>query len=227
MTTEVVRKSRYALLLLCLLLLSVVVPFFEGTSLGVTMMDILGGALLASGAWAASHRRRDLVILIALVAITEVLRLVPIFGSELYGAIAATALGIVFMAYITAMILRDVLKARQVRLDTIGGAICGYLMIGITWGTAYFLIDLILPGSFGSPVHLQQSANAVSQQARYMELVYYSIVTLTTVGYGDIHATAQVTRNLSAMEAMVGQFYIAILVARLVGLEIIQSRGAN
>jgi len=226
-TTEVVRKSRYAPLLLCLLLLSVVVPFFEGTSLGVTMMDIVGGALLVSGVWAASHRRRDLVIVIVLVVVTEAVRLVSFFANELVGAIASVTFGMVFLAYITVIVLRDVLNARQVSLDTIGGAVCGYLMIGITWGTAYFLIDLVRPGSFGFPVHIQQSADVVSQQAHFLQLVYYSIVTLTTVGYGDIHAISQVTRNLSALEAMVGQFYIAILVARLVSLEIIQSRGAN
>jgi len=214
-------------LLICLLLLSVVVPLFEGTPLGVTVMDIVSVAILLSGVWAASRRRRDLYILIVLVAITEAVRLVSFFGSELYGAIASTAVGIVFLAYITVLILRDVLKASQVSLDTIGGAVCGYLMIGITWGTTYFLIDLIRPESFNFPAHLQPRAEVVAQQAHYLQLVYYSIVTLTTVGYGDISATAPVARNLSALEAMVGQFYIAILVARLVALEIMQSRRSD
>ena len=60
-----------------------------------------------------------------------------------------------------------------------------------------------------------------------MQLIYYSFVTLTTLGYGDINAVAPMARNLAALEAMVGQFYIAILVARLVSMEIMQSSRAS
>ncbi len=222
MTTEASRTVRYGALLASLLLLAIVVPIFEGTQHGAVVSDVVSTAILVSAIWATSRRRRDLVVLLALAVLVDGSRLFA-FESEIVANTCSGITAVLFFAYATATILRDLLTARRVTLDTIGGAFCCYLMIGLAWGSLYFVIEILHRGSFNLGEALEPTYAAL--QYGYMRLIYYSIVTLTTVGYGDISPKIPLTQNLSALEAMVGQFYIAVLVARLVSIQIMQRHG--
>ena len=214
-----VRPSiRYGVLLACLLVIALIVPLFQETRAGSLAMDIVGTAILASGVWAAARSRRDLIILVAL-AILMTGRWLP-FVNERAGIIFSSVAAFLFFAHVAAIILIDLTAATEVSVDTIGGALCGYTMIGIAWGALYFLIDLLNPDAFNLP--RAGESTYVMLQTHFFRLVYYSFSTLTTVGYGDINARSVLTQNLSAIEAMVGQFYIAVLVAGLVSLHIMQ-----
>jgi voltage-gated potassium channel len=207
-------------LLSSLLLLALIVPLFQGTRLGSLAMDTVSTAIVASGVWAASRQLRDLLMMSAL-ALAMTARWFP-FVNEKEAIVFSSIAGVVFFAYVAAIILRDLMAATKVTLDTIGGAFCGYVVIGIAWGSLYFVIELLNQGSFkltqtGEPTYAKL-------QADFLRLVYYSFATLTTTGYGDISARSVLARNLSMIEAMVGQFYIAVLVARLVSLQITQHR---
>ena len=98
------------------------------------------------------------------------------------------------------------------------GAVCIYLLIGSIWSLLYALLYLIEPGAFTERTHL--AANGASR-----DWVYFSFITLTTVGYGDITPVSPVARALTFLEAIVGQFYLAILVAGLVGSYLARKRG--
>ncbi|MES9897665.1 MAG: potassium channel family protein [Sedimenticola sp.] len=102
--------------------------------------------------------------------------------------------------------------------DKIFGAICGYILLGLSWALIYGAIDLTLPGSFLGTVTDVQSGPHFSAMDQF---IYYNLVTLSTLGYGDITAATHAARSLSAAEAIVGQLYMTILV----GLHIIESRG--
>ncbi len=95
----------------------------------------------------------------------------------------------------------------------IQGATAAYLLIAFSFALAYFLLEFLVPGSFRFPGG-EANLNSESWRVFY----YYSIITLTTLGYGDIIPVHPVARNLAAAEALIGQLYPAILLARLVTL---------
>jgi hypothetical protein len=115
---------------------------------------------------------------------------------------------------------KQVLYSTVVDFNRIIGAICIYLLMGVIWAMMYLFIAQFLPGSF----------NGIDQQLWYdnfSDVAYYSFVTLTTLGYGDITPVAPIARFLVYMEAVVGVFYMAILVASLVGVGISESQNKS
>lgn len=129
-----------------------------------------------------------------------------------------------FFSLVLYRILKTVL-IRRVSGDALFGAVCGYLLLGIIWGLVYSSLETFRPGSFDiSETHAVQPGNA----SQYRGILgYYSLVTLTTLGYGDITPTTPTARTLSWLEAVTGQFYLAILVAGLVGLHLRHSAGKD
>jgi len=94
------------------------------------------------------------------------------------------------------------------------GAVFGYFFIGLMWGFVFSVLESLQPGSFRV---------GGGQAAELNKFMYYSFVTQTTLGYGDITPVTPPARSLSLLEAVIGQFYQAVLIARLVGLHIAQS----
>jgi voltage-gated potassium channel Kch len=110
---------------------------------------------------------------------------------------------------------------RSVTLDTILGSVCAYLLLGMTWTMVCILIQIFVPGSYavgGEPLVIGGGGRGV-----YPDFIYYSFVTLTTLGYGDMLPLSPPARSMAVLEAVVGQMFIAVLVARLVGLQIASS----
>ena len=120
--------------------------------------------------------------------------------------------GILFFAIICISILKLIFAAHQVTWEIIAAALVVYLLLGVMWGLVYALISWFSPGSFSTGQHLLEGANS-----RY---IYYSFITLTTVGYGDILPLSGATRAFAMLEGIIGQGYMAVLVARLVGMQI-------
>lgn len=96
----------------------------------------------------------------------------------------------------------------------IQGGIALYLLLGLLWSEAYGLLDRLVPGSFTFPPHLQ------APDQRMQAFLYFSLVTLTTLGYGDITPATDWARSLTTSEAFTGQLFPAILIARLVSLQV-------
>ena len=105
------------------------------------------------------------------------------------------------------------LRSERVTGDTLCGAIAVYLMIGLTWSLGHGLLEYLRPGSYhvlaGGP-----------RPATSKDLLYFSYVTLATLGYGDVVPAADGARSLAVLEALGGTIYLAILVARLIGLHL-------
>jgi hypothetical protein len=132
-------------------------------------------------------------------------------------ALVVQVWGLVCVVYTVWLVLLHLLTARRVNANTIYAALCVYLLMGLAWALWYGLLIVLDPGSF-------REANEVAtlgQRTMASEL-YYSLVTLTTLGYGDIVPVTPAARMSAALEAVTGQIYIVILVARLVGLNVAQ-----
>ena len=124
-----------------------------------------------------------------------------------------------FVFYIWAIWLaaKQVLFSGQVDMNKIVGAICIYLLIGLIWVMMYLFLAQSIPGAFNGLEQLVWYDN-------FADVAYYSYVTLTTLGYGDISPVTPMARFLVYMEAVVGVFYMAILVASLIGIGISDSQ---
>ena len=108
-------------------------------------------------------------------------------------------------------------EAKTVDANRMVGAICIYLLMGLIWALMYLFIAQAIPGAFNGVEQLVWYDN-------FADVAYYSYVTLTTLGYGDISPVAPIARFLVYMEALVGVFYMAILVASLIGVGINESQ---
>ncbi len=120
---------------------------------------------------------------------------------------------ILFYAWATWLAARQVLFTGQIDANKIVGAICIYLLMGLIWAMMYLFLAQTIPGAF----------NGLEQRVWYdnfADAAYYSFVTLTTLGYGDISPVTPLARFLAYMQAVVGAFYMAILVASLIGVRI-------
>ncbi len=127
----------------------------------------------------------------------------------------------VFLVYVSALTLRMVLTSQEVDHEMILAALCVYLMLGLIWGAVYVVLESLSPGSFAIPdAMLADKSNP--DQARWGALYYFSFVTITTLGYGDVTPVASLARSLSVVEALVGQIYLVTLIARLVSMETAQ-----
>ena len=104
-------------------------------------------------------------------------------------------------------------------MDKIFAAVCVYLLIGFAWTFIDAFLDELQPGSFVA----LSTTTITNYVARYMEMRYFSFMTLTTVGYGDIVPHPPAARTWAALEAVAGQLYLTVLVPRLVGLHIVHA----
>jgi hypothetical protein len=207
-----------AMLVSLLLALFVGAPLV-GAGIGQLPFDIFFGALLLSGVVAFS-RRRALAVATAVVGVATLAVRWTSYGRWRSSLVVwDEALSIVMLLLLTGLVIEHVFRKGPITGDRIRGAIVAYLLLGLVWGFAYMLVDYAWPGSLnlGPPMadlmHTRQS------------LAYFSFITLTTVGYGDMTPIHPVARTLAISEALVGQLYPAILIGRLVSLQISSRRG--
>jgi hypothetical protein len=117
----------------------------------------------------------------------------------------------VFAIFLTVMILGEVLRGEEVTRDSIHGGICVYLLMGYAWALFYGLVEVVHPGSFSI------SGLGAGDPVKNSDLFFFSFVTLTTLGYGDMTPVSSQARSLAILEAVIGPLFIAVFIARLVG----------
>jgi hypothetical protein len=124
------------------------------------------------------------------------------------------AMAALFCVVVAGMITATIIKARAHSLDSVFGAICGYLLIGVAWAMTYVVIQAADAESFQMSDDVQQQM--VDDKGTRNTFIYYSFVTLSTVGYGDLTPRSNVARTLAWLEAVTGQVYLAVVIAGLV-----------
>jgi hypothetical protein len=217
------RPWRFLVLLISLILLLVIQPMVQGFSIRSPLFSVFYSFVMVAailslfeGRWL----RWAVLILGVLVLLGRWLAFLLVASSE-DALILADHFGeIIFLAFVATMILRAIFTQGSISMDSIFGVICVYLLVGLAWGSLYGVTEFFSPGSFQASGKLAESLN--SADTRQPVLSYYSFVTMTTVGYGDITPVSPPARTLAWLEAMTGQFYIAVLVAFLIGIRVSQ-----
>ena len=134
--------------------------------------------------------------------------------------VIAASISFTFMVWVILLLFSYIFSNRNVTMNTIMGAACLYILIGVAFGFLYLIVDYIVPHSF----HTAFVSRYQGVEDLLDRFLYYSFVTLTTLGYGDITPTSQPARYLSVIEALISQLYLTILLARLVGLHLSQNK---
>jgi hypothetical protein len=207
------RLHVFVTLLVTIVLSIMVIPLFLPDSVHLAVARLLTATTLLLALWAAGLRPRTLLffvpILIGYLVALEI-------GGQLRPL--ATSIRLVFIGYSTILIIRHAVRAQKVTADTIAGAACAYVLAAIAWATMYELLESLRPGSFDIPATWLLPPTRDPSFA----LIYFSFTTLTTVGYGDIHPLSVGAGGLAIGEAVVGQLYVAIMIARLVSLQLVE-----
>jgi hypothetical protein len=215
--TQVIFKSRFIFLLVFILMLIAIQPLDEAIGeLGI-LLDLITTAILVSAIFAISQKRNQAVIGVFLAVPMLFSVWSNYFLEKPWLEILGTLCGIAFFAFIIVIILRFIFTQDYVTGDLIAGAAVIYLVIAIIWTYIYRIIEMIHPGSFSI---------AESQTMDYSApFLYYSFVTMTTLGYGDIFPVTTAAKSCAILEAIIGQLFLVIMVAWLVGVHISQSMG--
>jgi hypothetical protein len=175
---------------------------------GVVVGQLGLSTLLLAGVWTLAGSRRafrlGLVLLLASVGTTALAYWRP--SPSL--SFASVAIAWTFCLVSTRLCMRHVLTRGRVTANHLLGAICVYLLLGVLWGLAYAGIYAIDPDAF--------RASDATSRIDLDAFLYFSFVTLTTTGYGDIVPVERLVRTFAYLEGMAGQLYVAILVATLV-----------
>jgi len=202
--------SRFGVLLTSLALM-LFLPFILPVRVDSVLTPVLLTVVLFSSLSAVAHNRRHVTIGTALAIPGCVLLVASSVRPSIALAIVAQLVALAFLAYVAILILGFILRARQVDLGIVLGSVCVYLLLALMWGVGFGLIERLDPGAFAIP------PLAMGETIRNA-LQYYSFVTITTLGYGDIQPVTPLARMVSVVEAVVGQIYLVVLVARIVGL---------
>ena len=185
-----VPMGRFLFLLISIILWFVLRPFLEGFTQVSVLVDLFLTLILLSGVFALIQNRGVFIFGLIFVLLTLVIRwmlhLMNISSLDMVNQI----LSILFMGFIVGIILFYLFREEEITSDVIMAAICGYFLIGLLWNSVYHLLIMLEPASF-------QVSHALGSGGG--DYTYYSFVTLTTLGYGDITPVTDPARSLSLL----------------------------
>jgi voltage-gated potassium channel len=216
-------RSSTAQFLVALILMLFAAPFLDEIKHGPAIDAVLLTLVLSLGVLAVGRSHRTLMLALVLMVPAVVARWVGHFQPHLFPLAVQPVAALVFISYVEFQLLHFIFRARRVNSEVLCAGISGYLLLGILWMSAYMLVSRLNPvdpnnlvghpGAFSFNIGTA-SAHSLSQ----FEAYYFSFITLSTVGYGDITPLSNGARTLAMMEAMTGTLYMAVLISRLVAL---------
>lgn len=218
--------------LLSALVLTLILPpvlryvSFPGSGkVGSVLMSALFIVLLLSALPAVGSTRGRLIAAGSVACLLLVLVTLHVFTGMQGPGIAFQLIMVLFLFYVVFVTFKYLFRRQRVTIDTINAAISVYLLLGVAWAFLYSLVDILEPRSFQSLYEDSPDFMRIGSEHSYC--FYYSLVTLTTLGYGDIVPVSRAATMLAVLEAMTGQIYLVVLVGRLVGLHVAQDKSRS
>src|SRR5438552_10186685 len=207
------RRFSMVQLLIALALLFFFFPFVEEIKDGDIIVSLLLSLVLLSAILAVASRGRTLTVALFLAIPAVAGRWINHLQPHLLSPAIFLVAGIGLVAFVVVNLLRFVLRSSAVDGEVLCASISAYLMLGLIWTMAYWLVEALSPGAFAL-----NTTTGTNETMEGFNAFYFSFITLSTVGYGDITPVSKVARMLAATEAMTGLLYVVVLIARLVAL---------
>ena len=202
--------------LVTLVMLFIASPFVEALPRGDLIEAVLVTLVMVSAVLAVGGRRRTLIVALLLLSPALVGKWANNARPDLVPPEVFQGASMVFFAFVVAQLLRFILRAPRVDANVLCAGVSGYLMLGLLWVPAYLLAASAAPP--GVDAFAFTVPPGASHAMKGFNAFYFSFITLTTVGYGDIAPVTNGARMLAVMEAIVGVFYVAVLISRLVAM---------
>lgn len=219
--TESWNKGTYFYLLLILMFTLFVLPLTSERISTSVLLDLVFSLIMLLGIYSLWHSRKVFWTGVIIMLPALVLRWVSYFiDSQLAYAIAEISAS-VFLFFIFLMVISHILQEKKISLNTIYGGIVAYLFIALCFSTLYHGIYIFNNEAFLFNGALESIGKSLDEQT-FGDFTYYSLITLSTVGYGEITPFSTYARFASALQGILGQLYLTIFLARLVGLHIAQ-----
>jgi voltage-gated potassium channel len=204
--------GRFLFLLILILVMLVAVPFIEDYSGLRFVVDIVLSAIFIATLYAISHKKQYLIFALFLIGPTIAGQWVDYFLRVKWSFVMGEICGVLFFGFAIINIINFMRKEKEVTSEVIYAAVVVYLLIAMLWSNVYQLLETLVPGSFSMPEGQIKNDRLL--------FLYFSIVTITTLGYGDITPLTDRAGGLAAVEAFTGQIYLVVLVAWLVGMHV-------
>jgi voltage-gated potassium channel len=212
--TEGVFRFSGVYFLLALILLIVTGPFIDQLEYGILIESVLITLVLFSALLAIGGRRSTLILGTVLVIPALVGKWVNYIRPDLAPPEIFLGAGILFTGYVVLRLFGFILRAPRVNMEVLCTAVANYLMLGLLWAFGYTLVAGVNPDAFV----VTYGVISVGHMMKGVNSLYFSFATLCTIGYGDIVPVSMIARVLAILEAVVGMFYMTMLIARLVAL---------
>lgn len=214
LTSEDRRQGKFCYLFVAQVSFIVLFPYLAKPGLSTVLFRLLAALAFVAAVYAVSETRKQWITGLFLAVPAGVLNTLFVLhpsSSSLAGPSLVSTL--IFLSFTLIVLLRAVLRTETISRDTIYGALSVYLLIAFVWGIAYMLLETLQPG--GLSMDMTRHPN---HTVDWFDCMFYSFVTLTSLGYGDMVPISAQCRSLSILEAVGGIMYVAVLVARLVGV---------
>lgn len=207
--------SRYSAvkLLVALGLLFVSAPFVQGLPHGDLIESLLLTLVMISAVMTVAGRRRTLIIALVLVTPALTGKWINHFRPDLLPPTVFIFSAILFYGFVVAHLLRFIVRAPRVDANVLCAGVAGFLLLGLLWTPAYLLVARLDPAAFTLP-----SNGTARATLDGFDAFYFSFITLSTIGYGDITPASKFARMLAVTEGITGLFYMAVLISRLVSI---------
>jgi hypothetical protein len=203
-------ENQFFVLMVMILSTIVLTPFLDIFIETRILMDVFLTAIFFAIIFIIRSKRTHVIVASILVLPLIVSTWSVYFVDFRQMSLLTRIFGVLFFGYAVFIILKRIAGSTDVTRETIFAAVVAYLLIALMWAFAYMILELVVPGSFSQP--------GGSIRAETMRFEYFSFITITTLGYGDITPLSNRASALALLEALIGQIYLVVLVAWLVGM---------
>jgi hypothetical protein len=205
-------KSVFFFLIVAILSLVLVTPLLQEYFELRILSDIFSSIIIIIAMFAASGQERHIALAIILALPTLLSLWAANFLISDAIVISGRFFGIAFMGFVIVQIAKFIYQSKTVTMEVLFAAIAVYLLLAVMWEFIYSLLALLQPGAFKVPVGLAEGHEQI--------FLYFSLVTITTLGYGDITPITEMATALSVLESFIGQMYLVVVIAWLVGMHV-------
>jgi hypothetical protein len=220
--------KRYLPLLVALFGFLILQPIAVTLSGANIPLNVLLYVVFVTVIYAVGPGKALVVVTTGLVFLIVATRVLYQASSHVYLLMLTHGLSFALMVLVTVTMVSRVLVAREITGEIVIGAVCIYLIIGAAWTFLYFVLQVAAPGSMMA-IPIASRGNLIPQleQYRFWEMLYFSMGALSTMGFLSTEALTPLARQLAVVEAIMGQMYVAVLIARIVALSTASAMKSN